>query len=221
MKFRKKPVEIEAMRWGGEAAFAAPIIDWILDNDGTARYHEENDAHHEHIRVDTLEGVMYAQPGDWIVRGVAGEFHPCKPDMFEQTYETVDEGFVFDPLTHELYQAAEQVREVNEANGWFEEQRSVGEDIALLHSEASEMLEAYREHGLADVTGEIIHIDQSDPSGVRIFPPKPEGFGSEAADVLIRLLDTCTRRGVNLGWEFRRKLAYNATRGHRHGGKRL
>lgn len=115
-----------------------------------------------------------------------------------------------------LRTAADDVYRVNEANGWFESERTVGEDVALLHSEVSEMLEAYREFGLNDMTGdEIAQVD-----GV-VTPVKPEGFGSECADVLIRLLDTCRRRGVDLGFEFERKLAHNATRGHRHGGKNL
>lgn len=107
-----------------------------------------------------------------------------------------------------LSEAQERVRRINEANGWFESDRTVGDDVALIHSEASEMLEAYRDGGLGDQTA-------STPGA------KPEGFGSEAADVLVRLLDTCERRGIDLGFEVERKLAYNATRGHRHGGKLL
>lgn len=110
--------------------------------------------------------------------------------------------------------ASDEVYTVNKDNGWFEEDRTVGDDIALLHSEVSEMLEAYREGGLGDLT--VAEVD-----GILVMNPKPEGFGSEAADVLIRLLDTCRRRGVDLGFEFGRKLAFNRTRGHRHGGKRL
>ena len=41
------------------------------------------------IAIDTLEGEMHADPGDWIIRGVQGEFYPCKPDIFEATYEPV------------------------------------------------------------------------------------------------------------------------------------
>lgn len=112
-----------------------------------------------------------------------------------------------------------EVYEINEANGWFEdiEQRTFGDDVALLHSEVPEMLEAFHDWGMEDATvGEPI---QTDDGPVAI--PKPEGVGSEAADVLIRLLDVCRRRGIDLVTEFERKNEYNRTRGYRHGGKRL
>lgn len=115
-------------------------------------------------------------------------------------------------LAESLEDAQARVYEVNKTNGWFDSDRTVGDDLALLHSEVSEMLEAYRDGGLADQTG-----SPSQPGGL----PKPEGFGSEAADVLVRLLDTCQRRGIDLAGEFERKLAYNETRGNRHGGKIL
>lgn len=112
----------------------------------------------------------------------------------------------------EQYQA--EIREINELNGWFDSERSFGDDIALLHTEVSEMFEAYRDHGLDDATAEPDHHDG--PGFI-----KPEGVGSEAADVLVRLLDTCERQGIDLRVELERKLAYNRTRGHRHGGKRV
>jgi NTP pyrophosphatase (non-canonical NTP hydrolase) len=111
-----------------------------------------------------------------------------------------------------LSEAGERVNAVNRSNGWFVGDRRVGEDIALLHSEVSEMLEAYRDNGAADTTG------LPDFYGDTV---KPEGFGSECADVLVRLLDTCWRYDIDLEWEFERKIAYNATRGYRHGNKRL
>ena len=112
-----------------------------------------------------------------------------------------------------------EILHVNIRNGWFETERTVGDDLALLHSEVSEALDAYREHGFDDATDTNTYGSHDDLAQNRL--PKPEGFGSELADVLIRLLDTCERRGVDLVTEYERKIAYNATRGHRHGGKRL
>ena len=124
---------------------------------------------------------------------------------------------ITDELRGAILRAQHDVYSVNLDNGWFEDDRTVGDDIALLHSEASEMLEAYREGGLADQTVEVSVWKSGQPRPLA----KPEGFGSEAADLLVRLLDTCQRRGVDLAWEFERKLRFNATRGHKHGGKNL
>ena len=88
-KYRKRPVVIEARRWGGSVYGASHLIDWVLAHDGTARFHD--DAESWFIAIDTLEGTMHALAGDWIIRGVKGEFYPCKPDIFEATYEAVDE----------------------------------------------------------------------------------------------------------------------------------
>lgn len=88
-KYRKKPVIIEAQRWDGTAEGATPIINWVLEGGSTARYRDD-DAHLA-IAIDTLEGTMLAQTGDWIIKGVQGEFYPCKPDIFEATYEYYDE----------------------------------------------------------------------------------------------------------------------------------
>lgn len=131
-----------------------------------------------------------------------------------ETQMTERRQVVQDTLRVGLADAQDAVFRVNQANGWFEDDRTVGDDIALLHSEVSEMLEAYRDGGLGDQTRQL-----KNPEPGQL--PKPEGFGAEAADVLIRLLDTCKRRNVNLAAEFERKLAYNKTRGHRHGGKVL
>ena len=98
MKYRKKPVVIDAIQWDGTAENASVIIDWILSSGSrSARYHspeERSDLSYgsPSISIDTLEGSMVASPGDYIIRGVQGEFYPCKPDIFEATYEPVEEG---------------------------------------------------------------------------------------------------------------------------------
>ncbi len=86
-RYRKKPVVIDAMRWDGGPEEATIVIDWVIEFEGTARYHEATDDVSESIYVDTLDATAVLSPGDWMVRGVQGEFYPCKPDIFESTYE--------------------------------------------------------------------------------------------------------------------------------------
>ncbi len=87
-KFRKKPVVIEAMRL--EAGSREDAAFWIGESfDG---WQTCLPGHAELLRIRTLEGVMEASDGDWIIKGVAGEFYPCKPDIFATTYESVADG---------------------------------------------------------------------------------------------------------------------------------
>jgi hypothetical protein len=99
--FRKKPVVITAALWDGTAEGATPIIEWILREGGAAYYHSPSRvalAPHRaddlnvlespaKLAINTLEGQITASRGDWIIRGVQGEFYPCKPDIFAATYE--------------------------------------------------------------------------------------------------------------------------------------
>ncbi|TXH56942.1 MAG: hypothetical protein E6Q97_05460 [Desulfurellales bacterium] len=81
-KYRKKPVVIDAVQHRmGEQPYdlAQDVIA------GTIRYQEDGTA-----LIQTLEGVMCASPGDWIIRGVKGELYPCKPGIFAATYEPVE-----------------------------------------------------------------------------------------------------------------------------------
>ena len=82
-KFCKRPVVIEAMRL--ESGSVGDVLDWVgksmtrtavFNGDGT-------------VTIETLEGDMLASIGDWIIKGVQGEFYPCKPDIFDATYEAV------------------------------------------------------------------------------------------------------------------------------------
>lgn len=93
MKFRKKPVVIEAIRYTGSKVSFDQIWDWMkgdeLDSPMGGHIGPENDPQEFIIR--TLEGRVTASPGDWIIKGIKGEFYPCKPDIFEATYEAVEE----------------------------------------------------------------------------------------------------------------------------------
>lgn len=89
-KFRKKPVVIEAIRFS-PCLTCETLYEWagimrrIGDNPPPFRFADGA------IYIQTLEGEHRASPGDWIIRGVKGEFYPCKPDIFEATYEAVNE----------------------------------------------------------------------------------------------------------------------------------
>lgn len=90
MKYRKKPVEVEAFRWtGGIDQTEDP--EWIVEaiKDGRVAVRPGNYKRPPYMVIQTLEGSHIAQPGDYIIRGVAGELYPCKPGIFERTYEVV------------------------------------------------------------------------------------------------------------------------------------
>lgn len=81
--YRKRPVEIEAVQWTGDNAAevrafvrgCATVFDGTVDPPA--------------FYIHTLEGTMHAAVGDWIIRGVAGELYPCKPEIFAATYDAV------------------------------------------------------------------------------------------------------------------------------------
>lgn len=94
--FRKRPVAIEAHRWGMQNDASMP--EWLRDavvlpdvTEGAATLAVGQVTRiGADLAIHTLEGVMHAKPGDWIIRGVKGELYPCKPDIFAATYEAVE-----------------------------------------------------------------------------------------------------------------------------------
>ena len=87
-KFRKRPVQVEAMRYATPDD-VDPILWWIRGNGGNAHRNVRRDNRQVVIVIETLEGDMEASPGDWVIRGVKGEFYPCRDDIFRATYEPV------------------------------------------------------------------------------------------------------------------------------------
>lgn len=81
-RYRKKPVEIEAHQVRGTAngELVRQIAQWCGGTPGGT-------FDDPHILIPTLEGTMRAKAGDYVIRGVQGEFYPCKPDIFEATYD--------------------------------------------------------------------------------------------------------------------------------------
>lgn len=88
MKYRKKPVVIEAILWDGTIQTLKVLQAMGMQ----ARSYSADDNRRDGIcelKIETLESPHEASLGDWIIKGVKGEFYPCKPDIFEQTYEPV------------------------------------------------------------------------------------------------------------------------------------
>lgn len=100
-RFRKKPVEVEAVQinatdfnghdWDGNP-FNEAAPQWLLNALKTGQVYPDtpNSTDYAEWRIHTLEGTMLAGPGDWIIRGTAGELYPCKPNIFANIYEPVE-----------------------------------------------------------------------------------------------------------------------------------
>lgn len=135
-----------------------------------------------------------------------------------------DEGYGDDtlrPPTKSLSQMADEVYQFEVAKGWQPNDNRFFESLMLLVTEVSEAADAYREIGFGIRTrpSKCDHVLDCDCLG------KPDDVPSELADVFIRLLSTWHQfmepLGLSLEVEFERKMTYNMTRAHRHGGKRL
>ncbi|WP_434315857.1 hypothetical protein [Leifsonia sp. P73] len=101
--YRKKPVEIEAIQW---RVSNHSEVKAFLGEDYVAVL-SKHTSKPAHIAISTLEGSIYAAPGDFVIRGVHGEHYPCKPDIFAETYETV--GGADDSRLAELTAVAEAI----------------------------------------------------------------------------------------------------------------
>lgn len=93
MMVRKKPVEVEAHQWTGSNWH---LMQEFIGESASTRVEEfpiegsEEKTEEVVLLIQTLEGEMMARPGDWIIKGIKGEFYPCKPDIFAETYEMVE-----------------------------------------------------------------------------------------------------------------------------------
>jgi hypothetical protein len=101
-RFRKKPVVIEAIQFDGTITRAREIADWAKDYGPTFAVSQDDDDFDAEdgwwMTIETLEGSMSVQAGDWVIKGVQDEFYPCKDSIFKETYEKV-----VDELDSEFY----------------------------------------------------------------------------------------------------------------------
>lgn len=106
----------------------------------------------------------------------------------------------------DLKNTAVRINRTAHEKGWWEQDRNVGEVLALIHSEVSEALEDWRNGLPLDEW----YYDVND---------KPEGFPTEMADIIIRVLDFCFEKGIDIERAIEAKMEFNETRPYRHGGK--
>ena len=86
MKYRKKPVIIEAIQFEDNSDRIIEIHEFMGGDTIRVNYEDKDNPY---LKIETLEGIMKASVGDYIIKGVNGEFYPCKPDIFEKTYVRV------------------------------------------------------------------------------------------------------------------------------------
>lgn len=161
-RFRKKPVVIEAMQWPVKAQIEADTYEvrcriaavhrWVNGNGGRTEVKPAPDIH---VVVDTPEGEMRISPGDWIIRGVAGEFYPCKPDIFDATYEAVSR--MTDSLPERMREAAEVLEEATARCGGGSTWDPVGLIDYASRWEAEDAAAAEREALVEELRREIMH----------------------------------------------------------------
>ena len=85
--YRKKPVVIEAVQFLDDSETLLVIQEFMGNLDLTINYRDFNDPK---LKIEALEGIIDASLGDFIIKGIKGEFYPCKPDIFELTYEKIN-----------------------------------------------------------------------------------------------------------------------------------
>lgn len=169
------------------------------------------------VAFEALDGP-HAYPAVWA--------YLASPEYFAPLDDQVE-----DVPPAPLNDMAAAIHAENAERGWYDPgtERTFGDVIALIHSELSEALEEHRNgHGPTEIyfpevsrTGQkgATHADMMVMAGS--YGWKPEGIPIELADVLIRLLDTCAALGIDIDYAVSVKRAYNASRPHRHGGKKL
>lgn len=115
-KFTKKPVTIEAIQFADDADTISNIHGFLKAETTVISYDNPTAPV---MKIRTLEGVMTAQVGDWIIKGVKGEFYPCKPDIFEETYDQAETEKADAYQTRLLAETQETATRLNKLNAFM------------------------------------------------------------------------------------------------------
>lgn len=173
MKYRKKPVVIDAFKWTG-GPDQAEDPEWAIEAIANGAITFPGGGTKDCVmRIHTLEGDMTAQQGDYIIRGVNGEIYPCKPDIFEKTYESADRGSAFTLNEH----ARLAQRTANPSLTWAQKIRN---GVYGLNGEAGECIDLIKK---AEFQGHELDVDK---------------LVDELGDVLWYIVETASGLGVTL-----------------------
>lgn len=119
-----------------------------------------------------------------------------------------------------MNELSKKIHRVNVLNGFYEDEKNIGEMLALIHSEVSEALEADRNNHYAVFTPSLLGSGYTDEQWKDVFNKHIKGsFEDEIADTIIRLLDLCAFKGINIEDHVTMKLKYNSMRPYKHGKK--
>lgn len=158
MKFRKKPVVIDAVRFNGQngdriKAFAGRSVAVMSD----------------YVVISTREGRMRGDVGDWIIRGVAGEFYPCKPEIFDRTYEPLGDGLSDVQIAYvRLYrERPDEVYRMEEATQDYDALLAFAQEV-LADWPRSETLGLLAIEALGAKHGLLAPVEQAQPCDSRI-----------------------------------------------------
>lgn len=181
------------------------LHNWVVDNFEEAAKDTFSEVANKHARENGWDlidvDLMVDELVDKVKTGILNVISTHEPT--EERGTTMRNTIMLNDFAKEVHQNAID-------KGWWEEDRSFGDIIALCHSELSEALEEHREgRGPSE-------IYYNEPK-----PDKPEGISIELADCIIRILDYCGREGVDIEHAIKLKHEYNKSRPYRHGGKVL
>lgn len=138
--YRKKPVVIQAIQFFDQAEEIINIQEFMGNIDITIDYKDIDDPK---LKIETLEGIMNASLGDWIIKGINGEFYPCKPDIFEKTYDLADapESFLDRVIKEkaELAEKTSKLKDFIENNPKFDELTNINRILLINQFNAMEL----------------------------------------------------------------------------------
>ena len=126
-RYRKRPVVIEAVRWTGSNSGQVAELAGDAWPGNVAPNPPGDD-----LIIDTLEGEMRCQPGDWLIKGVAGEFYPCREDIFAATYEPVADGQPDEPPLPEGIYGRIEIPGMRSDTGWITEGTRGGQTVLVV-----------------------------------------------------------------------------------------